>query len=224
MRVMLALLGVLAAAMPLQSFSGVLDASDPVVDDSRHYDAYTVTMEKRQQVTIRMSSSEFDTYLIARSPAGVTMTNDDFESQGVSQLEFLAPEGGKWTIMASAYDMQGSGSYTVEVTLGAIGDVETISGRLDPSDPEALKGEYHDIHTINVDDERPFTLELTSFGFDGYLVARSPDGQTWRNDDADSTARARIGPLMGAGAWTVTVTSAMAGEVGAYDLDIIRFP
>lgn len=224
MRIFLALVVMFAAAALPQSFSGVLEASDPIVDDARHYDVYTVAMEKRQQVTIRMTSSEFDTYLIVRSPGGVTFTNDDFESQSVSQLEFLAPEAGKWTIMASAYDMSGSGSYTVDVTLGAIGEVETISGRLDPSDAEAIKGEYYDTHTIEVTDVRPFSIELSTFGFDGYLVVRSPDGQTYRNDDAESTTRSRVGPLTGSGTWTVMVTSAMAGEVGAYDLDIIRFP
>ena len=133
-------------------------------------------------------------------------------------------EGGEWAILASAFTMDLGGAYTIEVTLGGIAEMETISGRLDPSDEEALKGEYYDTHTIEIADETPFTLELVAFGFDGYLVARSPDGQVWRNDDAGDASLSRIGSLSGAGTWTVTATTRFAGEVGAYDLHVIRVP
>lgn len=221
---MLSMAAATVSAAPAQSFSGVLASSDPVWESSRHYDTYTIEVAQNQQVTVHMTSSEFDTYLIVRGPDGTTYTNDDYESQSVSHLEFLATAAGNWMVMASAYDMQGAGSYTVDVTLGAVGEVETMSGRLDPTDPEALKGEYYDTHTIEVSDDRSFTVELTSFGFDGYLVVRSADGETWRNDDAESTTVSRIGPLSGVGTWTVIVTTASSDQVGAYDLKVIRFP
>jgi len=219
---------VVMAAIPTvaaaQTFSGVLDANDPLWEDSRPYDSYTVQVEQFQQVTVRMESPAFDTYLIVRGPNDETYSNDDFESQSVSQVEFVAPSGGTWTILASAYSTDMGGAYTVEVTLGAKGDVRTIEGRLTPNDEESLKGEYFDTHSVEIDGNSPFTVELTSYGFDGYLVVRAPDGRTWRNDDADSTELSRVGPLSGAGTWTVFVTSSSAEQVGAYDLRIIRFP
>ena len=54
-------------------------------------------------------------------------------------------------------------------------------------------------------------------------MARSPAGETWRNDDADSMEQSRIGPLSGVGEWTVYVTTSYPGGVGAYDLEVIRF-
>lgn len=218
------LLLVLPAGIPGQSFTGVLDATDPLWQDTRHFDAYPITLEEGQAATVRMTSEEFDTYLIVRSPGGQELTNDDYESMSVSQLEFIASEAGEWTVMASAFNRDQGGSYTLEVTLGGIAEIETLSGRLDPSDTEAIKGEFYDTHEIEITDDGPFTLELECFGFDGFLVARSPDGETWRNDDADDPSRSRIGPVSGAGTWTIIVTSAYAGGVGAYDLNIIRVP
>jgi hypothetical protein len=178
----------------------------------------------QQQVTVRMTSAEFDTYLIVRGPDGTEFVNDDFESMSVSQVDFVAPVAGEWTVMASGFDSDALGAYELEITFGGVGEVETISGRLDPSDSVALKGEYYDTYTIEISGDGDFVLELQSYGFDGYLVAESPSGERWRNDDAEDISLSRIGPLSGAGTWTVYVTTSFEEQVGAYDLRVIRFP
>jgi hypothetical protein len=223
MRIPVILLFVLAAALPQQTFTGVVELTDPIWEDTRHYDAFPIELAQHQHVAVHMTSEEFDTYLMLRAPSGLVMSNDDFEGVG-SRLDFIAPEAGEWTIMASAYATEAVGAYTVDVELGGIGEVETIAGRLDPSDAEAIKGEYYDTHLIQIDGDGPFTIELTAYGFDSFLVVRSPAGQTWRNDDADDISRSVVGPLSGAGEWTVHVTTAGPGGVGAYDLNVIRFP
>jgi hypothetical protein len=171
-----------------------------------------------------MTSAAFDTYLVLRSPAGMETFNDDFEGSSVSQLEFLASEAGTWTVWASSYGSDMGGAYSLEINLGGTGKLETLSGRLDPSDTVALKGEYYDTHTIDRATADPFIVELTSLGFDGYLVVTAPSGQTWRNDDAGSQTLSRIGPIQGTGAWRINVTSVAAEEVGAYDVRIMTFP
>lgn len=212
------------AVLPAQQFSGVLEETDSVHEGTRRYDSYSITVEAMQQVTVRMTSEEFDTYLIVRSPGGTTYSNDDHDGTSVSQVDFVASEGGQWEILASAFTMDLGGAYTIDVTLGGIAEIDELSGRLDPTDTETPKGEYYDTHTIEVGDETPFTLELVAYGFDGYLVARSPQGEVWRNDDAGDTSLSRIGPLAGAGSWTVYVTTSFAAQVGAYDLKVIRLP
>lgn len=214
----------LAAGAQAQSYTGSLTAGDPVREQGMWYDAYTFEASSAQQVRVRMASAEFDTYLIVRSPAGVETINDDFEGSSVSQLDFLASEAGTWTVWASSYGPDMGGAYTLDVTLGETGKLEVITGRLDPSDAVALKGEYYDTHSIDVPTDDPFVVELVSLGFDGFLVVTSPSGQAWRNDDADSQTLSRVGPVQGAGKWRIDVTTVGPGQVGAYDVKIMTFP
>lgn len=223
MKVFLIAALLLGAAAP-QMFTGTLEATDPLLEGARHYDAYPIAVEQQQQVTVRMTSSEFDTYLVVRGPDGSEFVNDDFESTSVSQVDFIAPVAGEWTVMAAGFGTEALGNYQLEVTLGGIGQIETISGRLDPNDSVALKGEYYDTHVIQIDGDGSFVVELEAYGFDGYLVAVSPSGESWRNDDAGDISMSRVGPLNGAGTWTIHVTTSYEGQVGAYDLKVIRFP
>ena len=68
------------------------------------------------------TSADFDTYLIVRSPKGSEFANDDFEGQGVSQVEFLAPEAGTWTVWASAYGPDMGGFAGLAATRGHFGE------------------------------------------------------------------------------------------------------
>ena len=213
-----------AATVQAQTHYGELGPGDATHGDGKWYEPYTFEAQAAQMVRIRMTSDAFDTYLLARSPSGVESFNDDYEGERVSQLEFLAPEAGTWTIWATSYGSEMSGSYTLDIELGGVGRVETLSGRLDPSDSVALKGEYYDTHSISIKSPESFVVELVSFGFDGYLVITSPTGQVWRNDDTGSQTLSRIGPVQGEGKWRIDVTSASADEVGAYDVRILTLP
>lgn len=226
MKSLVLLAGVLLAAGPAlgQTHAGALEAGDRVRDNGARYDVYTFEAAEAQQVTVRMASDVFDTFLIVRSPSGIESFNDDYEGERVSLLDFLASEGGTWTVWASAYSEGLEGPYEVSIQLGAKGEVETREGRLDFSDTQALKGEFYDTHYFEIATGSEFIVELQSLGFDGYLVVTAPDGQVWRNDDAGSTMLSRVGPLNGTGRWRIDVTSNQRGEVGAYDLRLITLP
>ncbi len=212
------------AAAQAQTFEGSLSSRDQTrPDGGQPYDTYTFEAQAGQLVTVRMESDGFDTFLIVESPSGEASQNDDHPSGG-SQLDLLVAEAGEWTIKASSYSSDTQGDYTVTVEKGAVGQVEKTEGRLDARDQSSIKGEYYDVHEIQVGSGSQAYVELRSLGFDGYLAIRSPSGQLWRNDDAGSMARSLLGPLDGAaGTWTVYVTSVGAEEVGAYDLNIIRY-
>jgi len=214
----------LTAVAQAQTYNGSLEAGDPFRAEGVWYDAYTFEATTAQLVRVRMTSAAFDTYLILQSPTGVETVNDDFEGAAVSQLELLASEAGTWTVWASSYGGDTGGEYTLEIHLGGTGKLETLTGRLDPSDTVSLKGEYYDTHVIDMATSDPFIVELTSLGFDGYLVVTAPAGQVWRNDDTGSQTLSRVGPMQGSGQWRIDVTSAVAEEVGAYDVRIMTFP
>lgn len=225
------LLFFLAPIASAQTFSGTLDNQDRTREGGAYYDEFVFQASANQMVTVRMTGVDFDTYLLVIPPSGTEpYVNDDFEGVSVSQVEFLARESGTYIIQTSAYTSGLTGEYDVVVTLGGIADVETLEGRLVPDDEQALKGEYYDEYTIQGGRSGEITFELLSYGFDGFLVVRSPSGQMFRNDDAMGMSYAgsgvmpsRIKPMPNEpGIWTVYATSLSAGEMGAYDLRVIR--
>ena len=214
-----------------QTFNGTLDNNDRTREGGEYYDEFTFQAGENQMVTVRMTGVDFDTYLLVIPPSdGEPYANDDFEGVSVSQVDFLAREGGTYTIQASAYTSGLTGAYDVLVTLGGIATVETMEGRLVPGDEQALKGEFFDEHTIQGGRSGKISFELLPYGFDGFLVVRSPSGQMFRNVDAMGMSYAgsgvmpsRIKPMPNEpGIWTVYATSLSAGEMGAYDLRVIR--
>lgn len=217
--------GVLAmsGAAQAETFSGNLASGDVTNESGKYVDTFTFDAADGQEITVSMRSDSFDTYLIVDSPNGTTTENDDF-GPGLSQVTLVSDRAGTWTVRATSYSSGTTGAYTVEVELGRIGESTVTEGRLDPRDEIAVKGEYFDTHVVSLDPGGEYYVELTSYGFDGYLAVRSPSGQMWRNDDTGGTSLARVGPIAGAdGEWTIFVTTSYEGEMGAYDLKVTRF-
>ncbi|MEP0546105.1 MAG: PPC domain-containing protein [Rhodothermales bacterium] len=224
--ILLGLLTGFAAPLAAQTYSGTLEPGDATRDFGELYDAYSFEAKNGQQVTVRMEGDpNLDSYLIVRSPSGTEWNNDDFEGSNISQVSIIASEPGTWNVWASAYNSEQRGPYTLVITPGGIAEVTTVSGRLDPSDRQTIKGEYYDTLPIDAPARGTFAVELVSYGFDGFLRVSAPSGQQWRNDDAGSTTLSRVENLVGAsGNWTVDVTTVGPGQVGAYDLRVIVFP
>ncbi len=219
----LAALAAGTAAAHAETFTGELGGGDAVRDSGEYIDTFHFTAQAGQEVTVSMTSADFDTYLIVRSPSGMELTNDDFDTDR-SQLSLITDRAGEWTIEASSYSSGEGGPYTVDVTVGRTGRVATTEGRLDFRDERGMKGEYFDLHLIELPPGGEYYIELLSLGFDGYLSVLSPTNEASRNDDTGGTTLARVGPLRGApGQWKVFVTTVSEGEVGAYDLNIVAF-
>lgn len=224
MRLLFALL-LFAAAAPLsaQTYTGTLGPSSLRRAEGLPYDAYEVALDRGQKVTIRLDSEMFDTYLVVSGPGSARFENDDYGSTSTSLVEFVAPEAGTYAVWASAY-AAAEGTYTLVVTPGGIATVETLQGRLDPTDATLPKGERADTFERTISSGTPFDIELVSYGFDGYLAVQAPSGTWYRNDDAGDTTLARVSNLTPeAGTWRIIVTSASEAEFGAYDLRILTY-
>lgn len=197
------------------------------MQQGKPYDAYTVSVEDGNQFTVTMTSQEFDTYLIVKSPSGQQWTNDDFGSTSVSQVDFNAPMTGEYTIWATAFSDSGRGSYEVRVKESSATVVFTETGRLDYDDEKLIKGEYYDEFIVTAPSSGEFFVELMPLGFNGFMRVTSPSGAqqttdlyTYYNDDQRSV---RLGPFEGErGTWTVEVTTSSPMEVGAYDVRVIQ--
>lgn len=211
-----------ASASSAQTLSGNLSESDQTRDNGAHYDVHEIEVAMHEQLSIAMQSEDFDTYLIVRGPDGGEWINDDYEGDRNAYVEMIAEAGGTYTVWASGFGSQDLGAYTVDVErMGAV-QMDITEGRLDYKDDQTIKGEFVDMHRLELAPGRSYVIELLSLGFDGFLYVRSPSGEEWRNDDAGTTTLSRIGPLDGeAGTWTVGITTVQPNGVGAYDLRVI---
>ncbi|NEP19923.1 MAG: trypsin-like serine protease, partial [Leptolyngbya sp. SIO4C1] len=73
--------------------SGQLTASDPQLSDGSRYDEHRFQGEAGQQVTIRLSSPEFDTYLLLIDESGNRLAeNDDVAGSTDSEIVMTLPQ------------------------------------------------------------------------------------------------------------------------------------
>lgn len=110
------------------------------------------------------------------------------------------------------------------ILLGAVSAVAAAQpGTLGPGDDTLQTGEYFDLHTREGRSGERWTLTLRSDAFDPYLMLIGPDDAVLLQvDDSDGYGLDAHGELAlpADGAYTVVVTSALAGETGDYLLTV----
>ena len=98
---------------------GALEPGDAVLpSDNSLYDRFTFEGQAGQMVTVSMTSSEFDTYLVLVDPSGASLAQNDDVSQRDrnSRISIELPASGTYTILANGYDSNSRGRYTMTVT------------------------------------------------------------------------------------------------------------
>jgi len=205
-------------------FRGTLDDNDPQ-REGKPYEQHTFEARASDEVTVTMTATDFDTYLVVRAPGGQEWTNDDAGDTRTSRVTFSAPAGGAYTVLATAYSAEGRGDYEVRVEAVRATVVSTVAGRLDYDDAQQIKGEFYDELTVRPPSSGAFYVDLLPLGFTGYLRVTSPSGVrvSAQQDEFSGARSVRVGPLQAErGTWTVDVTSTgAAGEVGAYDVRVV---
>lgn len=99
---------------------GALEDGDSVLEsDGSLYDVYTFEGETGQSVTVNLSSSEFDTYLLVIDPAGQLLDQNDDAAQDDmnSSVTVTLPSDGTYTVVSNGFDSESRGGYAVEVLL-----------------------------------------------------------------------------------------------------------
>lgn len=96
--------------------NGRLEDGDAELSDGEFSDLYTFDAAVGEAVRIELSSNDFDTYLAVMTPGEEVFQNDDFEgSTARSVVEFVVPESGSFTIVATSYEAGESGRYDLSV-------------------------------------------------------------------------------------------------------------
>jgi hypothetical protein len=189
---------------------GVLAQGDRRLDSGEFTDDWTLPVRRGETYTVRLSSSEFDTYLMLRG-GGLSEDNDDDAGQrGTtnSALTFTATANGEVDIVATSFEPGEVGRYQIVVESGGasaradqgrrpqadyrpsnrepdgvIQVGQTVSGALAQGDRRLESGEYINTWTLRGRRGQTVDLRLTSSAFDPYLAIRGPGGLSDFNDD-----------------------------------------
>ena len=95
---------------------GTLAAGDSRLQDGSLYDAYTFEGEAGELIRIRLTSREFDTYLILLAPDGAAIaTNDDFLGTD-SWIALELPQTGSYQVIVNSYASAERGGYQLTVS------------------------------------------------------------------------------------------------------------
>ena len=222
-----------------QTIEGRLEAADPILDDSSHYDLYTFTGSPGERVLITLRSSDFDAYLAWGVWDGSTFTEEksDDDSGGGTDARMGATlgAGGNYAIRATSLGPAEPGAYTLTVepieqrpvTADAIALGQTVSGRLEPTDPVAEDDSLYDLYVYSGQPGEQILVTLRSEEFDAYLSVGQWDGTGFSEEasdddgggDTDAQLTVTVGP---SGTSAIRANALSPNESGAYTLTVER--
>ncbi|MEA5462652.1 trypsin-like peptidase domain-containing protein [Leptothoe sp. PORK10 BA2] len=97
--------------------NGVLNSQDNRLADNSLYDEYSFSAPQGQDVTITLTSQDFDTYLLLIDNQGNKLAeNDDIaENNTNSSIQLSLPYTGDYRVIVNTYDQTGQGQYQISV-------------------------------------------------------------------------------------------------------------
>jgi hypothetical protein len=223
--------------------TGSLGKNSATRPDGQGIEFYTVTGRAGQQLRMRLSSADFDTYLRVSGPGGYLLAEDDTTGDGTnSQLTITLPADGTYHVGVSSYGEGSSGDYTLTIGDAAVADIAAIpatrteaagpattiafgtpvSGSLARSDGRrngADEGAYADTYRFMGRRGQRVRIDVTSDDFDPIAVLQPPGAiDAIENDDgADVGLNSRIDDVLPAdGEYRLTVTSFAPDSTGRY--------
>ena len=201
---------------PGASLNGALTPGDARLNSGEFMDVYELEGRRGDRLTVLMSSTDLDAYLMIDGPGGFSHQNDDAEMGSLdSRLDVRLPVSGRYRIVATSYAPGETGRYRISVEDsgqawdryedygrgdrgrgdrgrsdmggGEVRPGQSVSGMLGRGDDQLNSGEYRDSWTLSGRRGERVTVRMSSSDFDAYLMARGL-GLSEDNDD-DPTRR-----------------------------------
>lgn len=110
-----------ADATPLafgRTLTSELGKDDDTLNSGEYLERYSFTGSRGQPVTVDLSSDEFDTYLMLRTPSGEQIDIDDTGDSLNSRFERVLEEDGIYTIVATSYAPAATGRFQLALSEG----------------------------------------------------------------------------------------------------------
>ena len=208
---------------------------------------YSFTLDQQTEVEIHLTSSQ-DPYLLLLQGEGTDGTvleyNDDVEDGSGSMNSRIVTtlEAGNYTVEATTYSVEQTGSFTLTVTdleagtapspepTDHCGDTVTADGVFNGEwaegcDSEVREGRHARFYSFDLEAQGEVTITLESSDADTYLYLRQGEARSgthlYVNDDyEDSTAISKIQETLNAGSYTLEATTYNVGETGSFTLAI----
>lgn len=215
--------------------SGRLASGDATFSEDEYYDTYTFEGQPGQAVTIDLRSDEFDTYLVLEGPDGQRESNDDAESTAHSQIVTQLSQLGTYTVYVTSYAGRETGAYVVTINQDAAAGGSAVArdsrmlalgdetgGELDAADSRTADGKYQDIYAFEGSAGEAVVVDMRSDDFDTFLSVVTPSGQTYENDDYDSSVERSLVEftLPESGRYRIVATTYASDSTGAYALSL----
>lgn len=99
-------------------FTEMLGKDDETMTSGEYLDRYSFVGQRGQPVTVDLSSDEFDTYLIVRTPSGDQQDVDDTGESLNSRFERVLEEDGVYTVLATSFAPGATGRYRLAISEG----------------------------------------------------------------------------------------------------------
>ena len=202
-----------------QAMSGSLTVSDLQWSDGARYDPYVFFGQAGQYVTITMTSSDLDSYLILQDQVGNQVAYNDDGGGGLNaQIQQALPMTGTYRIIAKAYRANVFGNYTLMLAgqggitmapqpmpmaapivsspnqlnvLGQIGANQQVSGNLTPMD-QRWDNKPIQVWAFTCAAGQAFQMDILS-SWDNYAMVFDPMGTAVaRDDDTGEGLNARV--------------------------------
>ncbi|MFT4813412.1 MAG: hypothetical protein ACI9WR_000715 [Paracoccaceae bacterium] len=217
-----------------QQYTGQLQQGDDTFTDGEYFDTYSFNGRPGQFVNIELSSNDFDTYLVLRSPNGDSENNDDAESSQNSLISRELTEIGSYEVVVTSYGPEETGSYSLTIggdetnTSTSISsssrdlvnlDLErAVQAELTGEDNLSSDNNYEDIYAFNASTGDTLSINMTSIELDTFLRVITPEGDIIENDDLDGdTSQSEIQvTVREGGRFRITATSYGEEETGSY--------
>jgi hypothetical protein len=227
-----------------QTVNGTLQSGDCTLpSDGSFFDAYTFSGTAGQQVSITMTSLQFDTYLYLLQPGettitGTTIQDDDGGGGTDSRISVTLASTGTYTIVATSFVSGATGSYSLSLSsvssctptatpiTPVSGGTVTATGTLSNTDCTLDDGSFFDVFTFSGTAGQQVSVQMSA-SFDTFLFLNAPDGaELARDDNGGGGTNSRIPAGSGVarlpqtGTYRIIANSFSPGVTGSYTLSL----